>query len=217
MKAKKSLIDSMALIGLGINATLNNPEIQKKMAPFGYTEEVMNTGKAKHTATQSFIEVHRREYGEQYTATAAYNALWNAAYDEYRPILTLSRVALKNKQGALHSLRATGTRNRSVTGFISDARLLYNNLLSQAEYLTEVTKLGVTKKRLTAAIGNIEALSRAYETFFKEKGEAQDATVKRDALFDDLYNWYSDFRAVARLALNDSPQLLEKLGIVVKR
>ena len=31
MKAKKALIDSMSLIGLGINATLNNPEIQDRM------------------------------------------------------------------------------------------------------------------------------------------------------------------------------------------
>ena len=217
MKAKKNLADSMALIGLGINGTLNNPEIQNRMIPFGYTKEVMNIGLAKHKGTETTIIAHRREYGEQYTAGEASDALWDAAYGEYKTILTLSRVALKDKRGALHSLRATGTRNRSLTGFIEDARMLYNNLLSQPEYLAAAGKFGLTKTRLEAAIQQIDELAHANESYFREKGEAQDATIKRDALFDDLYNWYSDFRAVARLALTDSPQLLEELGIVVKR
>ena len=213
----RSLTDSMALITLGINGTLNNPTIMAKMNPFGYTEAVMNEGKTKLDITQAAVIQHQKEYGDQYTANENKNALWDEAQTNYKTILTLSRVALKDKPGALHSLRATGKRNRSLTGFIKDARFLYNNLINQPEYLEIMRRFAITKARLVAANLQIDELERAHENSFKEKGEAQDMTIKRDQLFDDLYNWYSDFRAVARLALNDTPQMLEKLGIIVKR
>lgn len=50
----------------------------------------------------------------------------------------------------------------------------------------------------------------------KEKGEAQEATQKRDAAIAALDEWLGDFRVVARIALEDIPQLMEalKLGTV---
>jgi hypothetical protein len=43
--------------------------------------------------------------------------------------------------------------------------------------------------------------------------EAQRATQARDAAIEALDDWLADFRAVARLALEDDPQLLEALQL----
>jgi hypothetical protein len=43
---------------------------------------------------------------------------------------------------------------------------------------------------------------------------AQDATQARDAALDALDAWMSDFIAIARLALEERPQYMEKLGVV---
>lgn len=56
-----------------------------------------------------------------------------------------------------------------------------------------------------------EAAQRAQQS---ETGEAQEATQDRDAALDAIDDWMAIFIAIARLALEDDPQLLEKLGIL---
>ncbi len=218
MQIKKSLTNSMAAISKAINGVLTNPEILDIMTQYGYTQErIYNEGLTLYNATQELILVQKKEYGEQYTVSQKVNELWDAAYTRYMQLLRLTRIGLKNKSGALHSLSATGSRKRSLTGFIENARMLYGNLLSQPELMQSVQSFGITTESLNEAMQMVNALEAAYQEFFKEKGEVQSSTLKRDEAFDKLYDWYSDFRATARVALFDSPQLLEKLGIVVKR
>ena len=45
----------------------------------------------------------------------------------------------------------------------------------------------------------------------REKVEAQQATKDRDAALSALRAWLSEFRAVAKIALADTPQQLEAL------
>ena len=47
----------------------------------------------------------------------------------------------------------------------------------------------------------------------KEDGDAQDATNRRNEAMDQ---WVRDLRDVARIALRDRPQLLERLGFMVR-
>jgi hypothetical protein len=217
MSNKASLTVLMATISQGINGAATNPEVMNRLKPFGYTEEKMSVGKSLYDQTQGEVIAQQKEYGEQYTANEVVESLWKNNQKDYRQTLELCRIGLKNKVGALHSLRASGSRNRSLTGFIKDARVLYSNLLKQPDYLQTMATFGITEEKLTAALEGIQDLETAYQNYLKERGEAQEATSRRDELFDSLYDWYSDFRAVARIALADSPQLLEGLGVVVKR
>ena len=57
-------------------------------------------------------------------------------------------------------------------------------------------------------------IERANLTQEKEKGEAQAATKARDAALDDLQDWLSDYLAIAKVALEEDPQLLEGLGVL---
>jgi anion-transporting ArsA/GET3 family ATPase len=51
----------------------------------------------------------------------------------------------------------------------------------------------------------------------KESGEAQEATEARDRKLDELASRISGLRAVAKVALDENPQMLEKLGILARK
>lgn len=50
----------------------------------------------------------------------------------------------------------------------------------------------------------------------REVGESKNATKARDAAMAAMQDWMTEFYAVARIALEEQPQLLEALGRPVK-
>ena len=96
------------------------------------------------------------------------------------------------------------------------ARHFYTALLADTEAQAQLARYRVTLEGLQAAQAQVEstfALKTAQE---KEKGEAQESTQQRDAAIEALEEWLSDFKVVAKIALEDTPQLLEvmKLGVI---
>jgi hypothetical protein len=91
--------------------------------------------------------------------------------------------------------------------------LFYNNATATPSIATALATKGITAAELTAskaAFKNLETLAAAQQ---KETGEAQEATKRRDAAYDALEDWMSDFRETAKVALRRHPQLMEQLGI----
>jgi hypothetical protein len=129
---------------------------------------------------------------------------------------TPERVAFHRETGKLQDFRATGECHRSLSGWLSDARILYINLQQTPGALETMALYGSTTERLQEEQQQVEEIAQLHSKQLEEIGSAQQSTKDRDHAFDDLCDWYSDFRAIARVALYDKPQLLEALGIVKK-
>ena len=74
----------------------------------------------------------------------------------------------------------------------------------------------ITETEIDAAKTKLNELDIARTEYLKEIGESQAATKAKDAAFAKIDDWMSEFYAVARIGLEDNPQLLEALGKIVK-
>ncbi len=122
---------------------------------------------------------------------------------------------IKSKErGAFESLQLNGERKQSISGWIQQAKTFYTNALVSTSVKEALSKFTVSEEALNVGQAAILDVESKFNAQLKEKGEAQVATVSRDAAFDELQEWVAQYVAVARIALEDQPQLLEVLGIV---
>ncbi|MDR2410982.1 MAG: hypothetical protein LBE13_23130, partial [Bacteroidales bacterium] len=84
------------------------------------------------------------------------------------------------------------------------------------EALDIMAQYGYSYEKITKEFQDVTRVEELHSKQLSEKGIAQQTTLERDQAFDELCKWHSKYRAIARIALYDKPQLLEALGIVKK-
>ena len=201
---------------VAIDNALANAEIQNSLSAFGYTPEKIQGGRVLYDRAQAATQQQITEYGEQIGSTAALNEAWQQAKTTYNPFVQVARVAFKKKPGIATQLAIAGARKRTLSGWVEQARVFYDNALSNADIGSRLAEFGITQEKLQGGKAEVEALEGLNAAQEEEKGEAQQATKTRDEAIDVLSDWLEDFLDIAEVALSGSPQLLEALGVVVR-
>ncbi|MCB8967986.1 MAG: hypothetical protein H6660_13945 [Ardenticatenaceae bacterium] len=163
---------------------------------------------------RELVDRQKREYGEQYEATTAVQAAWDEATRAYSATLKIARIVFRGNETARNALGLSGTRKQSINGWLDQARRFYNNLLRDPAFIAAMTPYTYNQAKLEAEAALVQAVATASEVQDRERGEAQEATQVRDAKLDELDQWLSDYKAIAEIALSNSPQMLEQLGWV---
>ncbi|MDR1896298.1 MAG: hypothetical protein LBR10_05865 [Prevotellaceae bacterium] len=103
--------------------------------------------------------------------------------------------------------------------FVAKLHNIENGILgvkNNPEIQAKLSVFGYTPERLQQEQQAVNEVKNPYSKQLSGKDAAQQATVERDKAFDEICNRYSDFRAIARVALYEKPQMPEALGIVKK-
>jgi hypothetical protein len=213
MPNKQTLESILDRARIAIENSLSNATIQIYLSEYGYSKEKLQAGQQLYQTALDLQQKQRREYGEQIEATAERDKLWDIAHNTYMKFVKIARITYKNNIGIATQLGINGNRKESFSGWLLDANQFYNNTLGNENILKTLSEYGITTAKLEAGKAEVQALSSANLAQEKEKGEAQEATQKRDAAIDALSDWMSDFVGIARIALEPEAQLLESLGI----
>ncbi|HKI89690.1 MAG TPA: hypothetical protein VKA38_11735 [Draconibacterium sp.] len=214
--SKMTIEEILYEAGLRINNSLNDSKILDAVTPMGYPEVKLNEGAALLDEATTLVESQKKEYGEVDEAQNSFEEERKAAHKSYMDLIRISRVAFKNDVKAMSTLELNGRRARTISGWLKQTLGFYRAILASEEWKTALAVYGQTEEILTAQLTAIEQVAKASEAVKKEVGDAQNATQERDMKLEELADWVSDYEIIARIALADKPQLLEKLGIVVK-
>ncbi|TAJ12162.1 hypothetical protein DMA11_13995 [Marinilabiliaceae bacterium JC017] len=208
---EKFLTESKMAVDNGINKS----SIAVRLGNLGYGTEQMNVGVNLVNEATQLHQNQKKEYGEQYAATDYVDMAIKALNGVYMNHLQLARIVFKNERGISEALQLTGKRKRVIPEYLAQVGLFYNNALSTLTVMEGMKRFNVLEEHLQNGLTLLNSANAAYQQQKKEKGEAQEATELRDAKLEELEEWMGDYLKVARIAVADSPQLLEALGIVV--
>ena len=127
--------------------------------------------------------------------------------------LRVARIVFGTDRNATKALALNGRRSTKLPEWLRDTETFYRNLLNTPEYQMKMAKRGCTREKIEAEYKEAKDVIGAYAVYQKEAGEAQESTAIRDKKMEELDIWMSEFIGIARIALQDSPDSLKKLGI----
>ena len=197
--------------------TESQPQIASTMAEYGYGSAKVAEGKSLYETTRQSFDSNQTETDEAAAAYALFEAKKDLLTDIYTAHRKKAKVVFRDDSTTADKLEVSGTMPVAYVKWLETVRKFYNTSIADTDIQSKLSRLKITTVDLNAAkdlIPEVETLRAAY---LKEKGESQDATNIKDTAFAKLDSWMSEFYAVARIAMEDNPQLLEALGLVVKK
>lgn len=134
---------------------------------------------------------------------------------------------VKSKQGTLLSLISWLSRQKHFhisnqfpifTSLLykEAIKTFYNGLQADSTLLDRLLIFKISPADVIAGLALIAETEAARSAYLIEVGESQNATKTKNSAFEAIDIWMRDFYAVAKIALEDSPQLLEAVSLFVR-
>ena len=196
-----------------IENSIKDAEVTALLNEFGYTPEKLVAGKALLDKANELHVKQKKEYSEQYTATSVLDEKFALMQKTYMIHFKVAKVACMEDTEKRNKLGLLGARKQTIAGLLDQATIFYESATNEAGIQESMAEYGITKEKLDAGKALVDDAVKAKVEKERETGEAQQATANRDKAFDDLSDWVSKLRKIARIALAETPQYLEKLGI----
>lgn len=206
----------LELYRISLHNAGSQPQLAEILAEFGYGPEVLAEGKARLAEARAAFDGSRTEKNE---ASAAYHD-FNTKRDELSAIYTLDKRKARGTFGkepvVAQRLAILGNTPRAYIRWLEAVRTFYSECVADPEIQRRLTRMRVTPEHLNRATSMIEEVEAARARYVQELGESQNATKLKDAAFARVDDWMKEFYFIAKIALEESPQLAESLGRLVR-
>ncbi|WP_103866508.1 MULTISPECIES: hypothetical protein [Aquimarina] len=188
----------------------DHPEIAEEMAELNYDDAKIEEGKLLLDQTRTAYDYNKQEDDETLEASAVFKKEKETLELQYRKHRKKAKVVFRKDLETLKKLHLTGSKPKAYNNWIETIRKFYST--TDQETLTQLASLRITTEDITAGIEQIAKVETARTAYLLEIGESQDATKQKDAAFTKMEDWMQEFYAIANIALEDKPQLIEALG-----
>lgn len=201
---------------ISLNNVLHHEGLAKVMDDFGYDRAAIEAGL---TLLSTSREAWQKNINEDDETSAAYEK-FDTLREQLREVYTLHRkkakVVFRKDMVTAARLDITGTLPKAYIPWMESIRKFYDVILHDEGIATALERLRIKDTDVKQATTLWDEVSEARTLYFRERGESQHATMEKDHALEAIHEWMKEFYAVARIALEDTPQLLEVLGKTVR-
>ena len=212
--ARKTLIDKLESYRVLI-VNSRGAEVAPLLKELGIDTAYLDAGEALYKEASALVNQQKKEYQEQHQAYDKLHIEKDDAEENYKRTLKLVKVLSRNDKDLQDRLGFQSGKATAITQWIEAAIDFYNLLLNESAFLAKLAKFKVSTDRLNKEKTAIESLKQLRSQAALAKGQAQEATRLKNEKLDELDDYCTELKAVAKIALEKKPQLLEQLGIVV--
>lgn len=218
MASRRNLTDAetLELYRVSLENATKQPQIQAILTKLGYDTAVIEEGKALLSQTRKAYDFNRIEDDETSAAYAHFSKLKEELEDLFNIHRKIAKVIFRKDPVTADQLSISGPIPRTYMKWLESAKIFYGVAATDQDVLNKLGRLKLGAADIATGNTLINELEMARTEYLREKGESQDATKLKDAAFSKIRDWMSDFYEVAKIGLEDNPQLLESLGKMVR-
>ena len=216
--AHKHLSEAQLLenFSIALTNTEKQPIIATTMAEFGYDGPKIEEGKQLLGVTRQSFVFNKQEDDETNAARAAFIKIKSKVHDAYSLHRKKGKVVFKDDEVMLKKLGLTGTLSYAYIKWIESMKTFYREASADTEIQTKLARLKLSPEQIAEGQADITEMGAARAEYKREIGESQEATREKDLAFAKMDDWMSEFYSVAKIAMEEKPQLLESLGMLVR-
>jgi hypothetical protein len=206
-----TIIDQLSAAQMVISNTLDNAEILALVAAFGYSTEKMQRGRELCEAASAAANALRAAQKAQEEADKQYQEARQAASDAYLALAKLARTIFAGNRARLAMLGLRAPMPEATAAFLVAAAILFDNARRYPElaaYGYDAERLGSERASLTAYVEADNRREAARDAVWQTAREQQTA-------LRELIEWTTQYIRIARIALRQKVQLLEKIGVAL--
>ena len=196
--------------------SVSDETIKNAVCNFGYTEKRMAEGKRMFEDLDAIENEHTLKNDEKTSLYRKKKLKQNEVNRSYMKYLKIARIAFGDNIEAREALMLDGSRERTYKKWVFQVSVFCNNLLDNAEYWPELERYGVNKDHIKKLKSELLDLMELSDKGAKVTGLVKMLTQKKKKQTLKVQSWISDYIKIARIALEDAPDNLQKLGINVK-
>ena len=213
---KSTEAGTLELYRVALENVQEQPEIASVMADLGYDSALITEGKQLLEQTRNIFDFNKTEDDETSVAYADFSNRKKDLETIYSLHRKKAKVVFRKDPVTLKQLALDGSLQKSYVKWIETVKKFYSVATTNTEIQGKLARLKITPEDITATNTKVTELEKARAEYLREKGESQDATKAKDAAFAKIDDWMSEFYAVAKIGLEEKPQLLEALGKIVR-
>ena len=183
-----------------------------ELAEYGYDAAAIAQGEALYNTLIEKYDANKTETAQETTAYAVFSNAFETTLSTYKTDRKKAKIVFKNQPDVLKNLQLNKSLIERNATMIDAMRLFYEMLQNNAEWVNALQRLKITTDHVNQQLANVTNVQTVYATYVQEKGESQQATQDKNKAFDEVNKWVSEFYSVAKIALEDQPQLLESIA-----
>ena len=194
----------------------SKPEIATLLQSYGIDSTHLENGVNLYNSVITATENQRREQQEQGLAYDNFYVSKNDFATRYKKTFKIAKMASRTDANLQDRLKVNAPVERAIESWILQAIDFYNRLNNEPDFITVLNKYGITSETISQEKQIADNLRLLRNEAMSEKGQAQEATRVRDVELEKLDDYCYELKTIAKIALENQPQLLEELGILVR-
>ncbi|WP_462317248.1 PQLLE family protein [Marinilabilia sp.] len=194
-----------------LGQSLSDQNLVSSLSSFGYGLKEMEQGRELLEMLRQIDQEQEAAQRRRKQLNKEKNELYREIQRRYMRIVKIGRIVFDDDVMARGALGLDGPREKQFDDWYRQVYMFCKNLLAEEKWMKSLSNYGVKKLDLKNILVDLEKLEELNTRFEHAKTLSKEMTQKKRKQLLLLQDWLSDYLKIARLALEEKPQLLEKL------